>query len=168
LQAIPELVPFRLTREIVDGMGPCGVEGTFSRVAEAMTWMLRNHSRDLLTILSAVVADPLYDWQKDPIKARERQEIETQNKKEKNGGRKSNAASRANEASTRVDTSSNHEVHNQAAMKAINKIKLKLQGYEESTSGDQQGVEGQVQLLINSARDPMNLSQMFSGWAPFL
>ena len=148
-------------------MGPCGVEGTFSRVAEAMTSMLRNHSGDLLTILSAVVADPLYDWQKDPIKARQRQEMETQNKKEKKLRRKSSTA-RANESLTRLDTSSNHEVQNQAATKAINKIKLKLQGYEESTSGDQQGVEGQVQLLINSARDPTNLSQMFSGWAPFL
>jgi ataxia telangiectasia mutated family protein len=27
----PETIPFRLTRDIVDGFGPCGVEGTFRR-----------------------------------------------------------------------------------------------------------------------------------------
>lgn len=27
----PELVPFRLTRDMVDGLGPTGVDGTFRR-----------------------------------------------------------------------------------------------------------------------------------------
>ena len=31
----PETVPFRLTRDIIDGFGPCGVEGTFRKAAEA-------------------------------------------------------------------------------------------------------------------------------------
>lgn len=31
----PETVPFRLTRDVVDGMGICGVEGTFRRWAAA-------------------------------------------------------------------------------------------------------------------------------------
>lgn len=30
----PEMVPFRLTRDIIDGFGPCGVEGTFRKCAE--------------------------------------------------------------------------------------------------------------------------------------
>ena len=32
----PETVPFRLTRDIIDGFGPCGVEGTFRKSAEAV------------------------------------------------------------------------------------------------------------------------------------
>ena len=27
----PEIIPFRLTRDIVDGFGPTGVNGTFKR-----------------------------------------------------------------------------------------------------------------------------------------
>jgi phosphatidylinositol kinase/protein kinase (PI-3 family) len=60
------------------------------------------------------------------------------------------------------------EDQNKAGAKALAKISEKLQGYEDSTSGEQQGVEGQVQLLINSARDPDNLCEMFAGWAPWL
>lgn len=31
LLTTPETVPFRLTRDIVDGMGICGIEGTFRK-----------------------------------------------------------------------------------------------------------------------------------------
>ena len=57
---MPELVPFRLTRNMVDGMGPTGTEGTFARAAEATTRVLRDNSNALLTILSAIASDPLY------------------------------------------------------------------------------------------------------------
>jgi len=58
----PELVPFRLTRDIIDGMGPSGTDGVFSKAAEATMGVLRNNADTLLTILSAVVSDPLYKW----------------------------------------------------------------------------------------------------------
>jgi phosphatidylinositol kinase/protein kinase (PI-3 family) len=57
---------------------------------------------------------------------------------------------------------------NEAAANAIAKIQEKLQGYEDGTSGEQQSVEGQVQLLINSAKDPDNLCDMYAGWAPWM
>jgi ataxia telangiectasia mutated family protein len=60
------------------------------------------------------------------------------------------------------------EDQNKAAAKAVAKIKAKLQGYEDSTSGEQHGVLGQVLLLVNSARDPDNLCQMFPGWSPWI
>ena len=49
-----------MTRDIVDGMGPTGTEGAFTAAAEATTQVLRENSSTLLTILSAVVSDPLY------------------------------------------------------------------------------------------------------------
>ena len=30
----PETIPFRLTRDMIDGFGPCGVEGIFRKCAE--------------------------------------------------------------------------------------------------------------------------------------
>lgn len=140
---MPERVPFRLTRNIVDGMGPCGTEGTFVKVAEETTRILRRNASDLLTILSSVVADPLYRWNLNPMEASRQQ-----------------AEGRLREGSS--------EEKNQAALKTITKIKEKLEGYEDSTSGEQQGVEGQVQLLINSARDPDTLCQMYVGWSPWM
>jgi phosphatidylinositol kinase/protein kinase (PI-3 family) len=52
LLSAPELVPFRLTRNIVDGLGPAGTEGAFTSVAEETLTTLRNNSDSLLTILS--------------------------------------------------------------------------------------------------------------------
>ena len=56
---------------------------------------------------------------------------------------------------------------NEAAAAAISKIQEKLNGYEDGTSGEQQSVEGQIQLLINSARDRDQLCEMFHGWGPW-
>ncbi|KAG6545648.1 hypothetical protein Mapa_012833 [Marchantia paleacea] len=47
----PERVPFRLTRDIVDGMGVTGVEGVFRRVCEATLSVLRENKEALLTIV---------------------------------------------------------------------------------------------------------------------
>ena len=39
---IPETVPFRLTRDIVDGFGLCGVEGVFRNSCETILELLKN------------------------------------------------------------------------------------------------------------------------------
>jgi phosphatidylinositol kinase/protein kinase (PI-3 family) len=48
-----------LTRDIIDGMGPLGTEGPFTDAARITTNILRENSSTLMTILTAVVADPL-------------------------------------------------------------------------------------------------------------
>eukprot|EP00727_Mastigamoeba_balamuthi_P002113 m51a1_g119 putative serine-protein kinase atm (4596) ;mRNA; f:366111-398227 len=60
--ATPELVPFRLTRDIVDGMGVTGCEGVFRRCCEETMRVLRSRHQELLTILGVLVHDPLYNW----------------------------------------------------------------------------------------------------------
>lgn len=171
LLPVPELVPFRLTRNIVDGMGPCGTEGIFNSTAKETMSTLRKNARDLLTILSAVVADPLYRWQTDHIEARRRQtesddDVISTSKKRQAGKNtrkvgKETATAETNTLVAKYDK-------NQAAIKTIEKIKHKLEGYEDSTFGDQQGVEGQVQLLVNSARDTNLLKEMYVGWAAWM
>jgi len=155
----PETVPFRLTRDVVDGMGPCGTEGEFSKAAEATMSVLRSNADALLTILSAVVSDPLYKWNVSPVKARQRQrshdegESREQSKSDILGG---------------LLPSRTDENRNDSADRAIAKIHEKLQGYEEGTSGEHKTVAGQVKLLINEARDPNNLCVLFAGWTPWI
>ena len=60
---------FRLTRDIVDGFGPSGVEGTFRRCCEETMRVLRESKDDLLTILEVLTHDPLYNWSMTPEKA---------------------------------------------------------------------------------------------------
>ncbi|EED86856.1 predicted protein [Thalassiosira pseudonana CCMP1335] len=149
----PETVPFRLTRDVVDGMGPSGTEGVFSKSAEATMSVLRTNADTLLTILSAVVSDPLYKWNITPAKARQCQRNEDDARVEVPG----------NWESSVVD-----ENRNDAADRAIAKIHEKLQGYEDGTSGEHKTVAGQVKLLINEARDPDNLCEIYHGWAPWI
>ncbi|CAJ1910219.1 unnamed protein product [Cylindrotheca closterium] len=178
LLTTPERVPFRLTRNMVDGMGPSGVEGTFIKSAEETTAVLRKNSDALLTILSAVVDDPLYKWSLSPVEARKRQKSDS-DKDDKNSGSSGRRGSRATKNGTSETSPSeengtidnnnkNNKEENKAGLKAIAKIKAKLQGYEDSTSGELHGIEGQVQVLVNSARDADNLCQMFPGWSPWI
>jgi phosphatidylinositol kinase/protein kinase (PI-3 family) len=74
-------VPFRLTRNVVDGMGPLGTRGVFATAAETTLEVLKENSNALLTILSAIVNDPLYKWT-----------LGTVNKKGRDTGRNAAAA----------------------------------------------------------------------------
>ncbi|CAI5991615.1 unnamed protein product, partial [Closterium sp. NIES-65] len=47
----PEKVPFRLTRDIIDGMGVSGVEGVFRRCCETVLAVMRENKEALLTII---------------------------------------------------------------------------------------------------------------------
>jgi ataxia telangiectasia mutated family protein len=122
-------VPFRLTRNIVDGMGPCGTEGVFSKSAEATLAVLRKNSDTVLTILSAIVSDTLSRWS--------------------------------------VSSSNSEDTKNDAAERTMTKVHDKLQGYEDGTSG-MHTVAGQVKFLINEARDPNNLCNLYYGWQPWI
>ena len=162
---VPETVPFRLTRDIVDGMGPTETSGSFSRAAEETVQVLRENSKALLTILSAIVADPLYKWKESAEKARKRQQVQSLDAMVEGHS----LASRRSKLSKLPDFAEDDiEEGNEAGTRAISKIQEKLQGLEEGTSSERQSVEGQVQLLINAARDPDNLCALFPGWSPWL
>ncbi|GAA5937662.1 hypothetical protein JCM1841_000247 [Sporobolomyces salmonicolor] len=59
---IPELVPFRLTQNLIDGFGMSGVDGIFRRCAEETLRVLRQRSNILMTVLEVFKHDPLQTW----------------------------------------------------------------------------------------------------------
>eukprot|EP00958_Prasinococcus_capsulatus_P000238 scaffold18_cov401-Prasinococcus_capsulatus_cf.AAC.18 len=141
---IPERVPFRLTRDLVDGMGCFGVEGPFRRCCEGVMQVLQENRSILLTVLEVFLHDPLYKWALTAKRA-------------------DNDTDSRNQASSQEDVNSMHL--NLDAGRVLLRIKDKLQGVE---GGEQRGVEGQVAQLISDAQDPRNLSAMFVGWAMWL
>ena len=58
----PELVPFRLTHNMVDAMGCAGVEGPFRRSAELTLGLLRQNEDTLMNVLETFVHDPTTDF----------------------------------------------------------------------------------------------------------
>ncbi|ODV81452.1 cell cycle checkpoint protein [Suhomyces tanzawaensis NRRL Y-17324] len=58
----PEIVPFRLTQNMVDAMGVCGIEGGFRITCEVTGSILRENEAPLMNILETLLYDPLLDW----------------------------------------------------------------------------------------------------------
>lgn len=142
----PERVPFRLTRDIIDGMGVTGVEGVFRRCCEKTLSVMRENKEALLTIIEVFIHDPLYKWALSPLKALQRQK-------------------ETDYTDSCLDDSQEAYEGNKDAARAILRVKQKLDGYED---GEMRSVEGQVRQLIQDAVDVDRLSQMFPGWGPWL
>ncbi|ALC48364.1 tefu [Drosophila busckii] len=62
VQATPETVPFRLTRDFVSAMGVCGTNGVFTKSCEATMHILRRYKSVFATILEVLLYDPLFIW----------------------------------------------------------------------------------------------------------
>ncbi|CAG9464680.1 unnamed protein product [Pedinophyceae sp. YPF-701] len=60
----PEVVPFRLTQNMIDVMGPAGHEGAFRCACETTLQVLRMHRETLLSVAETFVHDPFVDWSK--------------------------------------------------------------------------------------------------------
>lgn len=59
---VPEIVPFRLTQNLVDAMGITGVEGSFRVACEVTATLLRENEALLMNVLETLLYDPLLDW----------------------------------------------------------------------------------------------------------
>lgn len=59
---VPEVVPFRLTQNMVSAMGVCGYEGVFRTVCEVVMRLVRRNADALLSQLESFLYDPLADW----------------------------------------------------------------------------------------------------------
>ncbi|XP_009622788.1 serine/threonine-protein kinase ATM isoform X4 [Nicotiana tomentosiformis] len=144
----PERVPFRLSRDIIDGMGVTGVEGVFRRCCEETLSVMRTNKEALLTIIEVFIHDPLYKWALSPLKALQRQKESE------------------DDLETSLEDSQQDDYEgNKDAARALMRVKQKLDGYEE---GEMRSVHGQVQQLIHDAIDPDRLCHMFPGWGAWL
>ncbi|KAJ3371019.1 hypothetical protein GGF31_003749 [Allomyces arbusculus] len=151
---IPETIPFRLTQNILDGLGVKGVEGVFRRCCEETLRVLRQESRVIMTILEVLKFDPLYSWTIDPQKLLRVQRARA-------GGQSATPeqegddASPSNRPASAATPSSNKE-----AERALLGVRRKLD--------DRVSVECMVNDLIQTATNPENLASLFSGWQAYL
>jgi len=145
----PERVPFRLTRDLLDGMGPFGKEGTFRRCSEISMRVLRENRDVLTSVVEVFLYDPLFRWALSPLKRYAQQ----RNDELDDPGVV--AEERAEELWT----------GNADATKALLRVREKLKGFEEE---EVLTVEAHVHRLICEAVSPDNLAFMYEGWAPWV
>ncbi|ORZ38904.1 kinase-like domain-containing protein [Catenaria anguillulae PL171] len=154
LLPIPEVVPFRLTQNLVDAMGPSGVEGVFRRCCEETLRVLRLESHVLYTILEVFKYDPLHNWT-DPQKM-----ARAQAEQAGPTGAGSGDSGRQTRAKTPSQPATDEEaVTNKEAERALAGVRRKL--------GHRDSVECQVSELIQEATSKENLAVLFQGWQPY-
>ncbi|XP_063982057.1 serine-protein kinase ATM [Diachasmimorpha longicaudata] len=141
---IPETIPFRLTRDMEAAMGVAGVEGVMRRCCEETMGVLRDRREMIITLLQVLIYDPLFTWSISPYKAYKMQ----------------------SEDSNRFSDSGEQDAKpTNMAERALLRIDQKLHGTEE---GIATSIGGQVERLIQQARDPANLSRIYCGWQAYL
>ncbi|KAG5722176.1 Serine/threonine-protein kinase TEL1, partial [Termitomyces sp. T112] len=154
LLGVPELVPFRLTRDMVDGMGTSGTAGVFQRCAEETLRVLRDGSEVIMTVLEVFKHDPLHSWTASETRIQRVQE-----------GATTSTTTTTTTTTTAVrygvdigiDMSSGSA--EEAADRALSSVSRKL---DKSLS-----VQTVVSQLVREATDPVNLALMFEGWSAY-
>lgn len=162
----PEIVPFRLTPNIVDAMGVTGVEGAYRRTLEVTMGVLRENKDTLLSVLEPFLRDPTVSWGRS-------------------GRAQRNAdGSAASTTTTGATKARDHE--NKEAKDMLQKISDRLTGVYNIIHPQRErllkaankptkgigvakeemlplSVQGQVHRLIDEASAPENLVQMYIG-----
>lgn len=149
---VPETIPFRLTRDIVDGMGITKTEGVFRRCCEFTMDALRKEADTIMTILDVLRYDPLYTWSISPVRLAKLQDAQS-----------AVPISTAGSTTTGTGNTTGGKVDNMnepsEADRALTVVRKKL---SKGLS-----VTAMVNDLINQATDERNLALLYSGWAAY-
>ena len=178
----PELVPFRLTRDMVDACGVGGLDGVYRRGCERVLRALRANASMVSVLLEVFVYDPLYRWTLSPNKI---QQLRPDSSDASNGRQSAAAdekaaadsvagvaagglgASRADSSVSSPLGSSGANINN-GAYRALTAVRHRLSGDDGGVAGESLSVEGQVSALIQQATSEENLSQMYFGWSAWV
>eukprot|EP01038_Epipyxis_sp_PR26KG_P009200 gene9200-12410_t len=179
---IPEIIPFRLTSNMIENMGPLGIEGVFKLSMEQTLRVLRDHKDALLSILEPFLRDPTVVWSRSG----RQQRLESSNYSDSGttvGGRSES-------------TSHYTDYENKEATEMLKKISDRLDGIYNISHPNREkiianykrrneplparglgalqdemlplSVQGQVQRLVEEATADENLAQLFIGWQSWL
>jgi ataxia telangiectasia mutated family protein len=166
---VPEVVPFRLTRDLVDAMGYTKTEGVFRRCCEFTMDTLREERESIMTLLNVLRYDPLVNWSVTPTKAKRMQEGQETNAQ--NAARAGTVGPSGTPAPSgtvvpvvAVDPEaqeSNKKREEQAgeAGRALSVVEKKL---SKTLS-----TKATVNELIQQATDERNLAVLYMGWASY-
>ena len=170
----PELVPFRLTHNLIDVMGATGYEGLFRRTCEITLQVMRDNREELMSVLQPFVYNPFAGHEKSDKKSKQKV---YPNITVKEG--------------FLVDEIKKIEIRDENAAADLARIDDRLRGrlrYKLEVNPLPFSVAGQVNALIQvktyssqshvlmfscflsdqEATDINNLCRMYCGWASFL
>ena len=149
----PEVIPFRLTPNMLDAFGPTGADGMYTGALTESMRTLRKNRDTLLSVLEPFLNDPVINF--------------------KGKSQKSKQDKDAKDAQTAMDSIAKIEGRLDGEYNLINPNKEKAKNKEASSTADSAhftklSVEGQVQKMIMEATSHENLVQVYVGWMPWI
>eukprot|EP01062_Namystynia_karyoxenos_P058437 TRINITY_DN49987_c0_g1_i1.p1 TRINITY_DN49987_c0_g1~~TRINITY_DN49987_c0_g1_i1.p1 ORF type:complete len:2908 (+),score=789.29 TRINITY_DN49987_c0_g1_i1:114-8726(+) len=157
---VPEIVRFRLTRNIVDAMGIAGYEGIFRKCAELTMEVMRNHKDMVMGVLNLFLHDPLIDWT-PRVKKSATQGQDGQ------PDWKPQAEQTLNSIRRRLDGYFDNPLE-LARRKHDHHALARQADVAMQTDVVALNVQGQVNKLIANATSEENLSKMYIWWMPWM
>ncbi len=153
---VPEVVPFRLTRDIVDAMGITKTEGVFRRCCEFTLDALRREAYTIQTVLDVLRYDPLYSWTVSPLRIKKMQEPSNNNnnvpQQPSTAGEAVGVGGGGGGPSSRPKESNEPNEADRALTVVAKKLSKTL------------SVTATVNELIQQATDERNLAVLYCGW----
>jgi serine/threonine-protein kinase ATR len=155
----PEVVPFRLTQNMVDALGPTGADGMYSWNLKAAMSTLRDNRDTLLSVLEPFVKDPVINWKRYRSQQR--------------------ASYRAADHDPTIEAKQKMSVIDERLrgiynlrnnnLKKIRRVdRIENQEDDELRHPIPLSVEGQVHKMIAEATSAENLVQLYVGWMPWV
>eukprot|EP00658_Telonema_sp_P-2_P015333 TRINITY_DN15891_c0_g1_i2.p1 TRINITY_DN15891_c0_g1~~TRINITY_DN15891_c0_g1_i2.p1 ORF type:complete len:643 (-),score=103.52 TRINITY_DN15891_c0_g1_i2:32-1960(-) len=163
LLKIPETVPFRMTRDVIDGFGIQGASGEFKSGCEMITRVMRDRRVLLQTVLEAFIYDPLVKWSLDVDNVKKGDEASRRSVSVavQQGGDVGADEAAAGAAGVKPK----NKPRAVDAQRALTRVEGRLKGMDGS---EVLSVETHVKRVIHQATDPARLSGLFAGWTPFV
>ncbi|PVH96335.1 hypothetical protein DM02DRAFT_569817, partial [Periconia macrospinosa] len=176
---VPEVVPFRLTRDLVDAMGYTKTEGVFRRACEFTMDTLRDERESIMTLLNVLRYDPLVNWSITSTKAKRMQE---EQETAAAAAPSSTAVSRAGtvggtpapdnpgtvqQQQQQQDNNNNHQESDRKKEEEQAGEAGRALAVVEKKLSKTLSTKATVNELIQAATDERNLAVLYQGWASY-
>ncbi|KNC55970.1 DNA-dependent protein kinase catalytic subunit [Thecamonas trahens ATCC 50062] len=176
---VPELMPFRLTPQLVNCIKPWDVDGVLNHTMRYALGALRGAKERLLTVMDVFVREPITEW----VRLSSRLSKETVDKLKNDFGEEWRGAVRLEAVKKKLsgvvtsdvmvfelDASLHHGKAHYGALVDVVRANCEKQYVRKRTgmTGNCADVAEQVTMLIDHATDENVLGRVWKGWEPFL
>lgn len=151
----PEVIPFRLTPNMLDAFGPTGADGMYTGALTESMRTLRLNKDTLLSVLEPFLNDPVINFKS-----------KNQQKSKEDKVAKDTKTAMASMAKIQGRLNGEYNITNPNKNKKNKKKDATTM--VDTTHFTKLSVEGQVQKMIMEATDKENLVQVYVGWMPWI
>ncbi|KAL7541357.1 hypothetical protein ACHAXR_011755 [Thalassiosira sp. AJA248-18] len=153
----PEVIPFRLTPNMLDAFGPTGADGLYTGALTESMRTLRKNRDTLLSVLEPFLNDPVINF-KGKSRQKSKEEVD------KDAEDKRTAKTSIEKIEGRLDGEYNLVNPNPGKLKKNKSAPSPV----DLAHFTKLSVEGQVQKMIMEATSHENLVQVYVGWMPWI